>query len=107
MNRKSDYMVNYEDISIQIETIEQKRAEQVARMKEYMDRIVMEKSGTIVDQLIEERKRQGLTQKDIAIRTGVATSNIARFELKKTVPTLQFFEKYAKAVGKEMKYTLE
>ena len=98
---------NKNEILLEIEDLSRKQEEQQKRIKAYVDQMVSTKVNAIVDQLVAERKTRGLTQADIAMRTGVATSNIARFELKKTIPTFQFLEKYAYAVGMEMEYKLK
>lgn len=87
--------------------IEKERNERFVKYMEVINSVVRDKTDVIVNSLIAERKRQGLTQQDIADRTGVKTPNIARFEGKKTTPTFQFLEKYADALGMEMEYTLK
>lgn len=61
----------------------------------------------IVKTLIEERKRLGLTQQDIADRTGMKTPNVTRVESCKFTPTLDVLERYAMAVGKKLMFKLE
>lgn len=61
---------------------------------------------SIVDELIAERKRQGLTQQDIADRTGMKAPNVTRIESCKFTPTLDVLERYAKAVGKQLRFEL-
>lgn len=61
---------------------------------------------SIVDELIAERKRQGLTQQDIADRTGMKAPNVTRIESCKFTPTLDVLERYAKAVGKKLRFEL-
>jgi len=87
--KKQDYVVQTEHEQLIIET--QKRT--VAR--------------DIVDALIVERKRQGLTQQDIADRTGMKAPNITRVESCKYTPTLDVLERYARAVGKKLRIELE
>lgn len=60
----------------------------------------------IVDELVAERKRQGLTQQDIADRTGMKAPNITRIESCKFTPTLDVLERYAMAVGKQLRFEL-
>ena len=52
--------------------------------------------------VVAERHRQGLTQSDIADRTGMKASNIARLENGSGIPTLVVLEKYASALGKHI-----
>lgn len=60
----------------------------------------------IVAELVAERKRLGLTQQDIADRTGMKAPNITRIESCKFTPTLDVLERYAKAVGKKLRFQL-
>lgn len=57
----------------------------------------------IIDQLIQLRKSQGLTQKDLAAAANLAQPAIARLENKSAVPQLDTFVKVAGALG----YTIE
>ena len=60
----------------------------------------------IVSALVAERKRQGLTQQDIADRTGMKAPNVTRVESCKRIPTLDVLERYASAVGKKLEFSL-
>lgn len=60
----------------------------------------------IIDVLINERKRQGMTQQEIADITGMRAPNITRIESRKYTPTLDVLVRYAKAVGKELHFEL-
>lgn len=53
----------------------------------------------IIDRLVEERYRKGMTQEDLAKATNYTQSVIARFENKKTVPQLDTLLKIAEALG--------
>lgn len=75
------------------------------------DKIIVETqrrslAQSIVKELVEERKRLGLTQQDIADRTGMKAPNVTRVESCKFTPTLDVLERYAIAVGKELKFDL-
>ena len=59
-------------------------------------------TSEVIRQLVEERKRQRLTQQELSDITGVRTSNIARFEGGTRIPTLLMLEKYANALGKHI-----
>ena len=48
------------------------------------------------------RKEKNLTQKDLAELIGTKQSNISRFESGNYNPTLDFLNKLASAVGKEL-----
>ena len=65
-----------------------------------------EVSYVIVQALITERKRLGLTQQNIADDTGIKTSNVARFESCKYTPTLEILTRYADALGKKLRIEL-
>ncbi|MBE5942536.1 MAG: helix-turn-helix transcriptional regulator [Lachnospiraceae bacterium] len=54
--------------------------------------------NSIVEQFISIRKAKHLTQEDIARRTGIARSNIARIESGKYVPTIEVLTKLAIAL---------
>ena len=86
---KNDYMVEIDEERVLVEVHRSKIAK------------------SIVDELIAERKRQGLTQQDIADRTGMKAPNITRIESCKFTPTLEVLERYAMAVGKQLKFDLE
>ena len=64
-------------------------------------------ANQIVKLLIAERKRQGITQQEIADITGMKAPNITRIESCKFIPTLEVLMRYAKAVGKEIRFALE
>ena len=75
------------------------------RLLAYADRIqtnVQKESSELIQELVKERHRQKLTQQEMADITGVRTSNLARFEGGKRVPTLVMLEKYANALGKHI-----
>ncbi len=56
--------------------------------------------------LIEARLEQGLTQKQLAEKTGIRQSNISRIESGSAVPTLQTLNAIAVGIGKKLKITL-
>lgn len=61
---------------------------------------------SIVRALVAERKRKGLTQQDIADRTGMKAPNVTRLESCKFTPRLDLLERYAEAVGKKIHFEL-
>ena len=78
-------------------------------MLAYADMIqsaVQQDSSEVIRQLVEERKRQKLTQQELSDITGVRTSNIARFEGGTRIPTLLMLEKYANALGKHIEVSI-
>ena len=84
------------------------KAEKEAREKrllaysEMIQKRTQEISSEIIKELVLERHRQNLTQKDIADMTGILPSNLARFEGGTRIPTLIVLEKYAAALGKHI-----
>ena len=56
----------------------------------------------IIDSLIEERNKQGKTQRDIAEATGFSQSVIARLESKKVTPKLDTLLKVAAALNQSI-----
>ena len=72
---------------------EERKKDQLKRLQAYDE---------VVKELVAERHRQGLTQSDIADRTGMKASNIARLENGSGIPTLVVLEKYASALGKHI-----
>ena len=53
----------------------------------------------IIDELIEQRKAKGWTQKDLAKATNLTQSVIARMERKKATPQLDTLVKVVLALG--------
>lgn len=91
--------MNY-DIEIDKMTDEKEaREERIAAYVERMQKSALKKSYIVVKKLVEERKRRGMTQQDLADITGILPSNLARFESGRRVPTLVVLEKYASAIG--------
>lgn len=60
----------------------------------------------IIAELVAERKKQGLTQQEIADRTGMKASNVTRIESCRYMPTLEVLVRYSKAVGKKLQFVL-
>ena len=56
----------------------------------------------IIRQVVMERKRQHLTQKDLADRIGLKQSNISRLETGKSNPSIDFLQRVAVGLGKEL-----
>lgn len=53
------------------------------------------------------RKSAGLTQAQLSERAGISQPNIARLESGKYNPSVEFLERIAKALGKELVITLK
>lgn len=58
-----------------------------------------EKCSAIIDCLVNQRRRNGMTQKELAKASGLTQSVIARFESKKITPQLDTLLKVASALG--------
>ena len=56
----------------------------------------------IIRQLIQERIKGNLSQKELAEKIGVTQSNISRLESGSYNPSLAFLQKIAKGLGKEL-----
>ena len=56
-------------------------------------------SAAIIDFLIEQRRNQGMTQKELADATCLTQSVISRFESKKAIPQLDTLLKVVYALG--------
>ena len=57
---------------------------------------------TFIEEIIMARKERNLTQKDLAELIGTRQSNISRLESGNYNPSLDFLNKIAHAVGKEL-----
>jgi len=54
-----------------------------------------------------ERRRQRLTQQELAQRTGLKQSNISRLETGKSNPSIEFLARVAAGLGKELQIRLK
>ena len=57
--------------------------------------------------LIQARIDAGLTQKELAEKSGIRQSNISRIENGTAIPTLQTLNAIAKGTGKKLKISFE
>jgi ribosome-binding protein aMBF1 (putative translation factor) len=60
----------------------------------------------LIEKTIKVRKKQGLSQTEVAKRMGTKQSSLARFEAGKTNPTLKFIQKLAKALETTFSLTI-
>ena len=81
------------------------RAKRLEAYAEAIQTITLQKSSKVIEELIEERRRQGLTQQDLADMTGILAPNLARLESRR-VPTLVVLQKYASALGMHIEVKL-
>ena len=56
----------------------------------------------IIEEIITARQERNLTQKELAELVGTKQSNISRLESGNYNPTLEFLNKIARAIGKEL-----
>lgn len=57
----------------------------------------------IIQSIIEKRKKLGLTQKDLAKKSGLTQQMISRIEKIDNTPTLNNFLRYINSIGLELK----
>jgi len=75
----------------------------ILKNKEVQNELKMnETEYKIIEDIIMARKERNLTQKDLAELVGTKQSNISRFESGNYNPSLDFLNKLANAVGKEL-----
>ncbi|MEY4363746.1 MAG: hypothetical protein RLZZ24_1098 [Pseudomonadota bacterium] len=81
------------------------KANQRAGFREAYDELALEYQ--VIDQLLRARSRAGLTQDAVAQRMGTTKSAISRLERAgKHAPSLAMLQRYAKAVGCELRIQL-
>lgn len=56
----------------------------------------------IISQIIKARDEQGITQAELAERTGIRQSNISRLEGGNYNPSLEFLSRIARGLGMEL-----
>ena len=64
-----------------------------------------EDTAKLINRLVGERIRQGLTQEELAQKAGLKQSAVARMENVKSIPRLDTILKVANALGLEMTFT--
>jgi transcriptional regulator with XRE-family HTH domain len=82
-------------------TIE-KMAENDSKFKREWE--ILDKVEKLIDELVAERKRQKLSQRDLAKLSGLKQEAIARMETMQAVPRLDTFVKIAKALNHELTF---
>jgi len=60
----------------------------------------------LIEQVILARAEQGITQTELAKRAGTKQGNISRFERGNYNPSLEFVQKLAQGLGKQLYITL-
>ncbi|MEK7589786.1 MAG: helix-turn-helix transcriptional regulator [Patescibacteria group bacterium] len=61
----------------------------------------------LIEMIIRERLKKGMTQEALAKKIGTKQSAIARFESGKTNPTISFLSNIAEALGGELTVSLK
>ena len=67
----------------------------------------LEPEYAIIRQLIQARKELGLTQSELAQRTGIRQCNLSRLETGHGNPSLAFLKKVATGLGKKLVFTFQ
>ena len=62
---------------------------------------------SLVKQIREARKEQGMTQQELAELAGTKKSNISRLESGRYNPSLDFLIKIADGLGKQIRITIQ
>lgn len=88
-------------------TFQQHKAEALAKdpvlKKAYDD---LEVEYALIGKLIEYRRKEGITQVELARRMGTKQSAISRFESGTENPTLDFLRRLAEAIGAKITVTV-
>ncbi len=71
------------------------------KFKEEYD--ALEPEFSIIKAMIEARKASGLTQKDLAERTGIAQGDISKLENGSANPSLRTLQRLAEGMGMKLK----
>ena len=58
--------------------------------------------AALVTQIIQQRNALGLTQRELAARSGLPQSSIARIETMKTIPNIETIIKILKPLGLQL-----
>lgn len=88
-------------------TINEDAKKRLLAYAEALDLEAKEKSDNAMQELRTIRKNQKLTQGQVSELTGIATPNIARLEACKSTATLAALNRYANALGYDIKLVLE
>ena len=63
----------------------------------------LEPKFTIMQALIDARSEEGLTQKDLSARSGIAQGDISKMENGNANPSIRTLQRLADAMGKKLK----
>ena len=62
---------------------------------------------TILERLIADRKRRGLSQNDVAMYIGISKQMVSRLECGKSIPNIDYIEDYANYLGYELRLLMK
>ena len=80
----------------------QARKELLAEPETAKEFEVLRPQYEVISQIIKARDEQGITQAQLAERTGIRQSNISRLEGGNYNPSLEFLTRIAKGLGMEL-----
>ena len=60
-------------------------------------------ANDVIKSLVEARRSKGITQKELAARTGIAQSDISKLETGNSNPSLRMLIRLAEGMGMHMK----
>ncbi len=63
----------------------------------------LEPEFTVIQALIDARKESGMTQKELAAKTGIAQSDISKIENGNANPSLRTLQRLAKGMGRKLR----
>ena len=67
----------------------------------------LELEFSLIEKLMEERIKKGVTQKELAEKIGTKQSAVSRFESGRGNPTFSFMVKISDALGKKIKISVK
>ena len=84
-------------------TLEKALAKQMERTDFKTEYDALEPEFAIIQAIIDARKRSGITQKQLAERTGIAQSDISKLESGSANPSLKTMQRLASGMGAKLK----
>ena len=63
----------------------------------------LEPQFTVIQAIIDARRKEGITQKELSERTGIAQGDISKLENGSANPSVKTLERIAAALGKKLK----
>lgn len=72
---------------------------QGSRESEWMPRVASDAAAHIGALIAEKRKHQGMTQDQVAVFSGIDSSNVRAYESGRSTPNIQSLIRIAKALG--------